>query len=133
MGIILCYDWNKNEFHGNMCCSISKPFLVFLFYSLHCYLTISLDHIAYLMSWRLSLKIRSFLADKPFSDCWSSLLRSYHQCLPKTSWEQPRSPAAPACVSLAICVGVQALWRGTLCWFPRKGKTVFPTKRGFSL
>lgn len=30
-------------------------------------------------------------------------------------------------VSLAVCVGVQALQRGTLCWFPRKGKMVFPT------
>lgn len=36
LGIILYYDWNKNEFHGNMCCSISKPFLVgfILFFAL---------------------------------------------------------------------------------------------------
>lgn len=39
----------------------------------------------------------------PFSDCQKCLSRSYYQCPPKTSWEQPRSPAPPACFSCCLC------------------------------
>lgn len=61
-----------------------------------------------------------------FSDCRSSLPRSYHQCPPKTSWEQPRCPAPPACFSCYLCWCTGTSGRH-LCWFPRKGKRVFST------